>query len=133
MRSRTVAQLSMESEFIIGMYEGRFLRRNRLINLLQGIKFEDEYNLVVDSLNLNENSVIIDIACGTGIYARSIARELPSTVAIGIDISVPMLTHAINLRQRDQLKNVHYVQADSHAIPLPSRFADAERPVLEGC
>ncbi len=67
MRSRTIAQLLMESEFIVSIYEGRWLRRSRLINLLQRVSFEDEYNLVVGSLNLDENSVVVDVACGTGI------------------------------------------------------------------
>jgi len=73
MRSRTLAQLMMESQFIVSVYEGRFLRRSRLINLL-----------------------------GTGIYARSIARGLPCTTVLGIDVSVPMLTQAVNLRRLEQ-------------------------------
>lgn len=125
MRSRTIAQLLMESEFIVSIYEGRWLRRSRLINLLQRVSFEDEYNLVVGSLNLDENSVVVDVACGTGIYARSIGRGLPSTIVVGIDISIPMLTHAINLKQREQLTNVHYVRADGHALPFPSTLVDA--------
>lgn len=125
MRSLTIAQSLMESKFIVSIYEGRCLRRSRLINLLQRVSFEDEYNLVVGSLDLDENSVVVDVACGTGIYARSIARGLPSTIVVGIDISIPMLTHAINLRQREELTNVHYVRAEAHALPLPGRSVDA--------
>jgi len=73
LRSRTLAQLMMESEFIVSVYEGRFLRRSRLINLL-----------------------------GTGIYAHSIARGLPFTTVLGIDVSVPMLTQAMDLRRLEQ-------------------------------
>jgi ubiquinone/menaquinone biosynthesis C-methylase UbiE len=115
----------MESEFIVSIYEGRLLRRSRLINRLQRVSFEDEYNLVVGSLNLHERSVVVDVACGTGIYARSIAREFPSGIVVGLDISIPMLTHAIDLKQREQLSNLHYVRADSQAIPLPGRYVDA--------
>ncbi len=115
----------MESEFIVNIYEGRLLRRSGLVNLLQRVSFEDEYNLVVDSLNLEANSFVVDVACGTGIYARSIAQGLPSAIVIGVDISTPMLTHAVDLRRREQVANVHYVRADGHALPLPGTLLDA--------
>jgi ubiquinone/menaquinone biosynthesis C-methylase UbiE len=115
----------MQSPLVARAYESRLWRRCRLVNLLQGISFDREYKLVVDSLDIKDRSVIVDVGCGTGLYARGIAKTHPLCRVIGVDISRAMLARAIVLRDLEGLRNVSYVESDAHQLPIMGNVADA--------
>ena len=88
------AQSLMESANIAGVYETSLWRRCRLINLLQGITFDDEQAFVLAALNLQHDSIVLDVGCGTGIYTRAAAKRVETGFVIGVDLSSQMLCQA---------------------------------------
>lgn len=66
----------------------------------------------------------LDVACGTGVYARAMARRSPSTTVLGIDISPGMLQYARTLQAEEGLKNLYFVRADIHRLPLATASVD---------
>lgn len=73
--------------------------------------------------------VAVDLACGTGLYAREIARRHPNATVVGIDISPGMLSRAQKLARDEGLSNLHFSRGDIHHLP----FADASVDQLNCC
>jgi SAM-dependent methyltransferase len=111
----------METDLIVRLYESRLWRRNPALALLMGISFDQEYEIISQAMRLTGSEVILDLACGTGIYARRIAREASRGVVIELDLSQPMLGYAKRLVQRSGLANVILIQGDALALPFLSR------------
>jgi toxoflavin synthase len=63
---------------------------------------------------------VIDLACGTGFYARNI-RTKGSTDVLGVDISQEMIDHARKLEANEPL-GINYVVADVDQLPQLGRF-----------
>src|SRR5579871_3582186 len=65
---------------------------------------------------------ILEIAAGTGIVSRAMARRLPEASILATDLNQPMLDHAV-----DQTKagNVTYGQADAQSLPFEDSSFDA--------
>lgn len=120
MQGSRFAQSLMESANIAGVYETRLWRRCRLINLLQGITFDDEQTLVLAALNLQHDSMVLDVGCGTGIYTRVAAKSVETGLVIGVDLSSQMLCQARKLMDRDRLANMALVRADGLRLPIAS-------------
>ncbi|WP_405825728.1 class I SAM-dependent methyltransferase [Streptomyces sp. NBC_01390] len=66
---------------------------------------------------------VLDIGCGTGQSTREAARAAGKGIAVGVDLSAPMLERARWLSDDQGLRNVTYQQADAqtHRFP-PARF-----------
>lgn len=122
-RSARFAQAAVEA--IAAIYEGKLWRRSWFVQFLQRISFEKEYDLVTGALNLQADTVVLDVGCGTGIYTRPLAGRVPRGFAVGIDRSVPMLHQALQLLEREPAKNLCFVRADGEQLPIASRSADA--------
>jgi SAM-dependent methyltransferase len=60
---------------------------------------------------------VLDLACGTGLLTRGLAKKFESVV--GLDISKPMLDEAV---RRSQGTNVRYVLGDFRDFSLGQRF-----------
>jgi ubiquinone/menaquinone biosynthesis C-methylase UbiE len=66
---------------------------------------------------------ILEIAAGTGIVSRAMARRLPDDCAIlATDLNQPMLDHAVS---QTKAMNVTYGQADAQALPFDDGVFDA--------
>jgi ubiquinone/menaquinone biosynthesis C-methylase UbiE len=65
---------------------------------------------------------ILEIAAGTGIVSRAIARELPDSAILATDLNQPMLDHAVS---QTTAVNVTYGQADAQALPFDDGAFDA--------
>jgi len=67
-----------------------------------------------------KNKFILDLACGTGMYTRSLSKEAAHVWAV--DISTEMLKQAkINIEQ-EKLENITMARADADSLP----FKDSE-------
>lgn len=110
----------METDLIVRLYESRLWRRNPALALLMRTTFDQEYEIVARAARLNASEAILDLACGTGIYARRIAREATPALVIGVDLSRPMLRYAKRLAQSGGLANVILLQGDALALPFQS-------------
>jgi SAM-dependent methyltransferase len=118
-------QLAMESAPIISIYESCLWRRSPLFAFFMGITFEKEYEITRRSLDLRKDDIVLDLACGTGIYGRRIASSLPEGMLVGLDLSLPMLSYARKSFDEMDLSNYLLIHGDAAKIPLPDESIDA--------
>jgi ubiquinone/menaquinone biosynthesis C-methylase UbiE len=108
----------MESPLVVGIYESRLWRRSPLVALLLGISFEREQRTILAAADLRGDETVLDLACGTGIYGRPLARALPRGRVVGLDLSPPMLATARARARREGLANLSLVRGDAQSLPL---------------
>src|SRR5258706_8019737 len=65
---------------------------------------------------------ILEIAAGTGIVSRAIARQLPEAAILATDLNQPMLDEAVGLTKA---MNITYGLADAQALPFHDGAFDA--------
>lgn len=118
------AQRTMEWPWLVRIYESRWWRRSPLIAAAFGCTFEQEQNHVLRSLALRPDARILDLACGPGIYTRPIARAVPEGVALGLDVSWPMLSFATARSRGDGIDNLVWLRASAFEIPLADASLD---------
>jgi ubiquinone/menaquinone biosynthesis C-methylase UbiE len=115
---RTPAQTLMEWPPLVRVYESRFWRRSPVFAAFFGISFEREYALIADAANLEPDALVLDLACGPGIYARPFARAVPRGQVIGLDLSVPMLRYAADRAREEGLTNLRLLRGDATRLPF---------------
>ncbi|MEM2811863.1 MAG: methyltransferase domain-containing protein, partial [Candidatus Bathyarchaeia archaeon] len=81
--------------------------------------------MLIEEANISENSIVLDIASGTGETATYIATNTNSEV-IGIDLSRKMVEYANTLVKITNLdEKVKFILADAERIPLQDNIFDA--------
>jgi len=70
-----------------------------------------------------QGGIVLDVACGTGMYTRSIAKR--AAKVYGIDISQGMLKQARKLAEKEALNNIVLSRAEVEKLPFPDSFFDA--------
>jgi SAM-dependent methyltransferase len=63
---------------------------------------------------------VLDVACGTGFYARQFAT-LGARPVVGVDSSAEMIAHARNVEQSAP-QGIHYEQHDATQLPVLGSF-----------
>ena len=77
----------------------------------------------VDWLNIPSGGTALDVGSGPGNVTSSLARAAgPDGLAIGVDISEPMLTRAVRNEAGPQ---VGFIRADAQRLPLRDNTVDA--------
>lgn len=71
------------------------------------------------------HGLILDLACGPGIFTRRIAREAPESNVIGFDLSPQMLERAVRLTRDEALRNAYYMRGSALSLPFKSNTFDA--------
>lgn len=83
----------------------------------------NERSLTVRALRLRPGDLVLDVACGPGLFTQAFARAVsPSGLAVGIDISGPMLERA---RTSNAHERAAYVFGDATKQPFPDNSFDA--------
>src|SRR6266404_1133795 len=79
---------------------------------------------LVARLKLEENSSVLEVACGTGILTRILQDRLPATAKlVATDLNEPMIqTAAKKFRQGEAIE---WQQADASSLPFDDRSFDA--------
>ncbi len=99
------------------------LWRWQALGLLSGRRFplESELRLVRGLLDLQQqrDSLLLDVACSTGLYARALARAAPEAVVAGIDHSWAMLREA-RRRALHRGLPISFVRAIAQTLPFRS-------------
>ena len=121
----TLSQIAMQAQPIVRIYESRFWRRSAPLAVVLGLSFDREVELILEQAELAPDAVILDLACGPGIYSRELARRAPSGRVVGLDVSAPMLRTAVGLAQRDRLDNLSFVRASALDLPFVDGSFDA--------
>jgi SAM-dependent methyltransferase len=81
------------------------------------------WQLPIEWLNIPPGGVALDIGSGPGNVTASLARAAgPDGLALGVDISEPMLTRAVRNEAGPQ---VGFIKADAQRLPLRDNTVDA--------
>lgn len=76
---------------------------------------------VIERLAPQPHERILDIGCGTGRLTREIAGRVPRGLAVGLDLSEPMLRVAAHAPQA-RGGSLHWVRGDAARLPFESAF-----------
>jgi SAM-dependent methyltransferase len=128
-KRRTFAQRAMEADPIVRIYESRLWRRSLVVRGVLGLSFARESALILEAMQLGATRDVLDLACGSGIYTRPLARALPGGRVVGLDRSRPMLRHALRRAGAERLRNASFVRGDALRLP----FSDARFDVVNCC
>ncbi|MFX1571635.1 MAG: methyltransferase domain-containing protein [Promethearchaeota archaeon] len=93
-------------------------------HLYGGIKIpniQKTVNLITEMTN-SSDGIVLDVACGTGIYTRSIAKNVNKIY--GIDLSQGMLEKGINLAYKNKIFNIEFLRANVERIPFSNNYFD---------
>ena len=122
----TPFQRLMQSSAIVAVYEifwrrlGYFLASSR--------SFGKEMQRVLELVNDRSSRFLLDLACGTGVFTRPLARNTDGLV-VGLDLSWPMLNRAQVLMRREGIRNIVFIRATAFHLP----FIDAAFPYVNCC
>lgn len=119
---RRPAQILMEWGPVIRIYESRWWRRSPLFVLYTGLSFDREFDLVAEAAGLSAGSCLLDLACGSGIYGRSLAGRLPAGWVVGLDRSAPMLRAFRRRADAQGLSRLTLVRASALRLPFEDRL-----------
>src|SRR5450631_4477213 len=90
----TFAQRAMNSPFVATVYQR--LWRPTSFYLASGVTTRSEQRRAAAALHLSRAGRLLDVACGPGNFTAPLAQHLPArSLAVGFDISEPMLTRAV--------------------------------------
>lgn len=79
----------------------------------------------IASLIPRKRALILDLACGPGIFSRTIARRFHRSRVVGFDLSKQMLARAVRLTRKEALENVSYMQGSALSLPFSNGIFDA--------
>jgi arsenite methyltransferase len=81
------------------------------------------WQLPIEWLNIPHGGVALDVGSGPGSVTASLARAAgPDGLALGVDISEPMLARAVRAEAAPQ---VGFLRADAQRLPLRDQTVDA--------
>ena len=117
----TPAQRAMNSALVAGVYER--LWRPVAFYVASGVTTRTEQRRAADALRLSHAHCLLDIACGPGNFTGKLAQQLPTGgLAVGLDISVPMLSRAV---LDNSGPRTCYVRGDAGTLPFGDETFDA--------
>ena len=107
----------MESKTVARVYEGLFRPAFTRIGSRAKVADEDKY---LETWFAPVEGPVLDLACGTGRYARLLAQRVGADRVVGLDLSAPMLAEARGSAKRAGLEEILFVRASALSLP----FAD---------
>ena len=85
-------------------------------SLLQRLFFEPSHRMLLEALGPADHRVL-DIGCGTGVFATLVLQQFPGAQVWGLDLSDGMLRHSQE-RRAAAGGRLHLVQGDSQRLPF---------------
>lgn len=117
----TFAQRAMNSRFVAGIYERVW--RPLSFYVASGVTTAAEQRRACRDLKPTGKAKLLDVACGPGNFTYRLAQEMgDGGVAVGLDISEPMLTRAV---LDNSGAHTCYVRADARRLPFGDGTFDA--------
>jgi ubiquinone/menaquinone biosynthesis C-methylase UbiE len=117
----TLAQVAMNSSLVATVYER--LWRPVAFYVASGVTTAAEQRRAAEALRLSGASRLLDVACGPGNFTGRLAEKLPAGgLAVGLDISVPMLSRAV---KDNNGPRTCYVRGDAETLPFADETFDA--------
>lgn len=81
----------------------------------------EEVKMITEMVDA-ENGLGLDVACGTGLFTRSIARNM--RLVYGVDISMGMLEKAAEYAEREKIHNVQFARSRADRLPFADDLFD---------
>jgi ubiquinone/menaquinone biosynthesis C-methylase UbiE len=119
---RGLAQRFMENPLIVSIYENYF--RPVFTSLGSPIKYDEEASWLARIPVSGQVQTVLDLAAGTGRYARLLAEQHQPKVVFAVDISEPMIRHGMALCAAQGYDNILYMRADAQQLPFRSAEID---------
>lgn len=110
------------ARYVQGMFAriaGRYDLMNRLMTGGQDVRWR---RIVIQEAQLPAGGKLLDIATGTGEIAQEGLRQHPDIQAVGGDFVLEMMGIG---RQNPKRRAIHWVAADTLALPFPDGVFDA--------
>jgi ubiquinone/menaquinone biosynthesis C-methylase UbiE/uncharacterized protein YbaR (Trm112 family) len=82
---------------------------------------KEEVKMITEMVDA-ENGLGLDVACGTGLFTRSIAKKM--RLVYGIDISMGMLEKATEYSEKKGLGNIRFSRAKAERLPFSDGIFD---------
>lgn len=117
------SQRLMNSYFFALLYESFFWRPLHTL-IGSGISVRQELKEIFALGGSLEPHTIIDMAAGTGHYAREFSIKYSQAVVIGFDISLNMLLRGQKLIRQHRLTNNFLILGDIYRLPFDDESAD---------
>jgi ubiquinone/menaquinone biosynthesis C-methylase UbiE len=114
--STGLAQRFMESERVVSVYEAFF--RPAFTSLGSSIKYHEEERWLKAIKPQRPIRHVLDLAAGTGRYARLMADVYRPDIVFAADVSEPMIRQGVEACRRGGYNNVLYLRADAHHLPF---------------
>jgi len=111
----TPFQRIMQTQLVVSVYERLWRRLGYFV--ASSRSFEKELQTIVDFQQGRGAERVLDLACGTGVFTRPLARRTQGIV-IGLDLSWPMLRKARRLADRDGLQNIVLIRGTAYRLPF---------------
>jgi len=84
----------------------------------------DMTRAIVEAADVGQGMRVLDVACGTGEPAISVAALVGSGEVVGVDLSAEPLKIAVERAAHRSLTNATFQQADAHHLPFPDNSFD---------
>jgi len=81
---------------------------------------EEMRRTVVDMANIDGNSLVLEVGCGTGFTTEEIARRVPEENVVAVDLTPEQIVKA-----RAKLGKVNYILGDAENLPFEDDSFDA--------
>ena len=79
---------------------------------------------LVEAAAVRQESVVLDVGCGSGLLSRGLGRGAGGGSVLGVDLSSPLLELARERTLQERLSNVRFVHADAQNYPFPAKCYD---------
>ena len=117
------AQNLMNTRLFARIYDGPIWRPLHT-RLGAGISLGEEMKDVLSLLGNRRPQRILDLACGTGYYARAFAGAFPEAAVLGVDMSFSMLERGQQLARKEGVRSVTFIRGDIFQLPVADNSVD---------
>lgn len=121
-RQQGLAQWLMENRAVVSVYEKYF--RPAFTRMGSPITYEEEMAWLKGVKTGGPVKTVLDLACGTGKYARLLNDFYAPDLVFATDISLPMLEQAVAYAKAAGSKNILHIRADAGALPFKDNSID---------
>lgn len=110
------AQRFFHNRLLVKGYDS--FRHSNLVGFFSRMNKEEEIDLLVDCLEMEEGSTLLDLACGSGYFSRAFLEAVPGLRLIGLDLSGEMLTMARDILEAPFGDRLFLIRGDAMSLPL---------------
>ena len=113
--------MQKSSEEIKSMFNQIAFGYDKLNNIISFGMHKFVKRICINKLDVKQNSVVIDLCCGSGDMSRLLSENKNIEKILGIDFSENMLKIA---NQKNKNNKISYIQADCTSLPVKNESVD---------